>query len=729
MRALPCSCSFLTAVYFAAGMAAAQDSVAQDAPADCDLSTITRPIHSPPSNRLIVPDSVQATFSIKPFATGPFTKDVVVPRIYVVSDMSKQIEDEKARTRAKIQQAMDGITVGNLWFGQTRISQNRLEVDGAFNVQKWWSMTGFCCTWFNCHRCEWKTIIFERSVAFTAFLDNLVPVTAPMAAISPGVFSGAAVNTGNSEKEVQILIKSSATPHDDRSFLEKVWGFVASIIDFIDHIFGGKEELDVGQYLGNNYGLDQTDPLEPQKILKDNLLDYGYDPQEVKDLHIKSYGNRDVWDAFSAGMFFSSDHTGFLNRANAPYYMIDYAFNRDRYLKVLDDTYSAHRRDPPKGDDREVTGDFLRKDFFCAKGRPLMEGYLDRVVKRFEGKDKQTGQMTTNANDAKGLLAQFYGTYGTEEYYRSEIVKAKRARSRNLSLQLISSVDLAGRQGVVPGLGSIDAIAREQDWTAEEKACAVTAATRRSGSPDRVFPLENFEGCTTSSLKLARVKTLGSQIERRYGDEIFTVANRLVGPIVGQASYRGWYYCTTFVTLCTGKHNVLWWQEPSKYGARGGAHVGMDLVSDPQSTAPEVQLQAVADGHLLYTHRDPDGWGHALLLPFASGNRKFIAVYAHLPKEAKELAGRNVHAGDPLGIAGCTGNAGNGTGRCNTTCDTGADTATDVHVHFELLELSAATLTPVDPTSVIPFAVKEGGLRRVYPCRGRSPVAQHGGRT
>jgi murein DD-endopeptidase MepM/ murein hydrolase activator NlpD len=110
----------------------------------------------------------------------------------------------------------------------------------------------------------------------------------------------------------------------------------------------------------------------------------------------------------------------------------------------------------------------------------------------------------------------------------------------------------------------------------------------------------------------------------------------------------------------------------SPFGPRpGGFHPGIDIGSLRSPT-----VRAAIGGRVLAVGEQPgyDGYGNVVVVAIGGG---FTTLYAHLAQPLATVSSE-VHAGEVIGIAGCTG------------------WCTGTHVHFELRDHA----TPMNPLSL-----------------------------
>ena len=124
--------------------------------------------------------------------------------------------------------------------------------------------------------------------------------------------------------------------------------------------------------------------------------------------------------------------------------------------------------------------------------------------------------------------------------------------------------------------------------------------------------------------------------------------------------------------------------EGGRFGGRGGAHEGLDLLAEVGT-----ELYAMNGGDVEAVNNDPDGWGDYVVIKSEGEDRFFL--YAHLRTTDVEEGG-SVDEGDLIGETGASGNA------CDTSCSCGPS-----HVHLEVREGDSQwyNADPQDPEDYI----------------------------
>lgn len=726
------------AIFALVGLLYSSFSIAQQGE-QCNLLPITRQLSAAkPANGLPFGlEAIELTFSERTISrTGEdgtvFTNDVIIPSLRLRAPVTGIIEKAKREARQEIlEKKPKDIDIRGIEFGNPVINSQRvITLPGSFVAEKWWKMDGFCCRWFSCRRCEWKTRVFERTVKFTAVLGN----TAIASTVVPSVPAAASEphsSTGSQHTAASLVLSASGQTKDDRNDLEKVWDAVGGFLEAVGTIFNGHDNLQLKDFLQETYSLDDQS-IEAPNVANRRLDAYGYDTNLVSTKRVRTYESRDAWEAFNAGLFFSTDRTGFFAEPSGNQILMIYDFDYDRYSEVLNSSALAYRASSSKSKKRSAGAslqsggfvfDILDKSL-CGLTRKSFEDYIESLGKKFEGEDDRSEQIQASSRiDLTDKLREKYVVGGAEELFRSmKRTGQTNAAERKLVVSAPSATSLMHDRWTVPAQGSLWAISKQNDWSPSEYKCAERIARKRSGSASRIYPLQSFAECANLTSEQIHLERLFGLIEEKYGAEVFTPFRVSGAPISGDVFYRGWYYCYKNPSICAGAQRVTWWTDPSMYGARGGSHNGLDLMHGaPNESIP---LIAAVDGQIIYNNADPNGWGHALIIPFEKDTEKYMAVYAHLPPSAKAMDGKKVKVGDSLGFAGCSGNAGDGNGKCNNYCSvSSASRASDIHLHFGVLKKSPTGASPVDPLSILPFAIKTGPPRRLYVCQGEAYAA------
>ena len=172
--------------------------------------------------------------------------------------------------------------------------------------------------------------------------------------------------------------------------------------------------------------------------------------------------------------------------------------------------------------------------------------------------------------------------------------------------------------------------------------------------------------------------------------------------------YRGWYP--------NGSANTSTWAPKwSKFNAKRPSrpdHKGADL-----SSIESQQLIAIVDGTIEYNPIINQDWGNIIYLYFKVNGIKYIAVYAHIDAVSKFSGSKSVKFADPIGKAGCSGNAGE-QDSCDRSHECDGRIAKADHLHLELLELTntGGVKDKIDPVKFFGWAVKHENENRVAIC-------------
>ncbi|MEW8332038.1 MAG: peptidoglycan DD-metalloendopeptidase family protein [Candidatus Thiodiazotropha sp.] len=210
---------------------------------------------------------------------------------------------------------------------------------------------------------------------------------------------------------------------------------------------------------------------------------------------------------------------------------------------------------------------------------------------------------------------------------------------------------------------------------------------------DDQAPLSDAFPTVEEALKNVDLQALGQDSEIKDMDEL---ADGYSYALDGEAEYRGWYRRTSGADI--GKS--AWCPKQSKFGGRNGNHNGADLYSYGRE-----KLLAVASGKIEYNvANDPAGWGNHIYLYFKKGGTWYIACYAHVDASSAFEGQKSVSAGDEIGTAGCSGNAGSN-GICSRDYKCGEKVCIEDHLHLELFAASASS-PKKDPVAFFGWTVK-----------------------
>lgn len=690
---------WLVLAVFAANVAWAQGDQPTCVP---DLTTIVVPITGKTRTELPV-RSLEMTFknytrvmsdgSIQPYVQ-PET------RFRVGVNLANATHSFCSEAQKEVEQA--SLTFTGCSLDAPSVSPTRLTFNGSIGVQKWWSMTGFCCHWFSCHRCEWKTKIFDRTVSAYANFDRNVTKEA----LTAGTGSTAVKATGKTD----INFVTTGGTHDGETVVEQIWDFLGGFISWLGHIFGKDWKVKFSDVLGQQLNSSSSPSIDPMNFLVSDQRSYGFSSGMVRTLNTAAYKQRGVWDAFNSSLSFSESASIF-ETAGGTSFLISFPLDYEMFLKTLEDIYE-------ESPTPIVVTDPLYTPNFCAVGRDEAVKFLNNVAQSLQDAPETNFVATVPKGDAYFAIEQHFGIGGVEEY----LISAKRLTVGKTDTLINSPPlkEIIGNPATMPAGGSIDAVAFEQGWSREETACSKRIALRRWGTELHVRPFESFEGCLSAdpvskSQRDLLIKVLTSEA----GKEIPEI-NGVGSPIGGQAAYRGWFSCRNHPHICGPSDEIAWWQEPSKFGHVLSRNFGVDVI-DWGAADGTTKAVAIADGPIF--PGNDRSWGNAILQPFKTDGRTFVGVYAHLSKSSIS-PGAIVNRGDQIGLGACNDDP---LGRCETTCSVNGRARLEQHVHFELIEFDPATsrqpFRKLDPATVLKFPILDEQQRFLYPCQRPNSIS------
>ena len=663
--------------------------------AEC-IAPLIQDVNISAQNGIVQPvKKIIMEFKVDERNNGSETVWLIIPSVKIISDFQQRLDEAKSDIISAISQKISGsITLSGFSFSSPAITGRNLDLPADFSVKKDASMTGFCCSGIECKSCLWTTTLWERKVKYNVTFNH--SIIAAQNTISSGEMG---TSTMAAETAASLSLKATGHINNDLNTPEGVWDIVAGLYEAIASIFNGHDQIQFSDYLGMNF-TGGSYSLGAQQLFSDNLERHAYSQELLRAKLLRSYDAGTDWQLFNSAMVLNGTDSAFI-AVNPVMHVTQYTLNISQYLKSLGT--------------KSLTANLLDWRIFCDRTRAsLQNDYLPSLARKIAGDDKKSNMIQpTSYRGLKESLAQAYGAGGTEEFYRRQ-VKLHGLGAQAKIFSLVPKELLKNIRGVIPAGGSLWTTAREQSWSRKEATCSYTLALKRTGTVNKVYPLQDFRTCMDSEER-GYAQDIWDLVDRKLGTRDYNAVTQLVSPVAGATSYRGWYYCSRNPSVCSGDNRVMWATELSRFGARGNIHKGVDLMSP--SKGENINLEAVANGQLIYHNTNPHGWGNALLLPFSYNSKRYIAVYAHLPETAKKLDGVKVIAAQNIGSAGCTGNAGNGLGKCNNYCSVGAFKASDIHLHFELLKDENGLKIGVDPQSVINFAIGTEGDKKLYTCQ------------
>lgn len=608
---------------------------------------------------------------------GGRSRAELMPRLTVEFSATPMIEEARKQAERGIRQEVPGdFDVPWVRFHAPYLRGGRLVMTGDFKMERWAWTWGVCLDGWKLRKCQWKTRVWERTTGFT--------LTLSASGVGELAFSGAsagAVGTRSPiERGAAIGLDGAAEVSTDLNWMEKSVEVVVNIEIFSAVPLAAALDLrlDLADLLRDLRYSRALENLQPMDFLATDIARFGHESR-IRSLGAKPWETADAWDSFTGAFEFDPHQSGLRARDGEFLYEAAFGFDLKRYLEL-----NYVTRDGGTG------GDILQARR-CDMTRPLFESFIKKIGEPVKAPE------STPAVDAQALstpkLEAYYGLRGLEEFYRSKPGKPER---------LLTPIEIAETRGITPATGNLTTLARTQGWSRAEFACAKKIAARRSGSPDKIFPAQVFESCVTGEERqqflVALVQRVESHTPRGQWSKVAAVS-----PVAPAAILRGWHYCQQTPQLCGG-NRVMWSQAASLFGKGSGAeHHGVDLIDVDAAVNEDIEIQAIAKGSLTFVGRNPLMWGHALALPFQTQDGKaHLAIYANLPAEAASMDGQLVEPEQSMGRAACSGEAaGQGNGRCNNACNIGLFNASDLHLHFEVWDVSAEVPQAVQPLSVV----------------------------
>lgn len=677
--------------------------------APCDTTPIDRSVSSANGkyqDHKIVGISVSFSEEVVYFPSDDgvlIATEVMLPRLSLQVDASDHPEIIYSKVR-DLAGKINGLDV-KVSLSGSNANDLALELNGDIALEKWISMDGIECHWksewwggyLECGRTEWRTRLFRHSFPWTS--KSKVQEYVRDIDNSPSRNLAASRQNYDHVKDAQVSTIGSADLHISND-LERV--AADAILWFASALRGDFDNFNINLPNGNvedKYPLDIRQLIYPDEegfVYRDNWRLIGRE------------GYRGFWQIFVDTLHFSGAQSGYVK-------------NGDRYLLNLtyaQDNISFNRRLKNNNTDSDQPlVDPFGKRIFCSssKTREKVSKYVDGLVARLEGRDGAQ-RFSGNQQDFHRELKRKYGTTRAQKVLTGEgwVVK----EGEQFSGMLPSSNEIWFSKKLTFPWDTLETYARFFDLQPHEKSCIVGTLRGGGRNQNQLRPFDYFPNCisaTSESKPNVRDEIL-RDVDRRRGalEPLNEVQADGFAPPISNATYRGFYYCYLNPRMCSGRDQIIWWQEASKYHARDGKHGGVDLIGD--DFLGSTNIFAVVDGVVHFSNRDRLGWGNALIQDFQISGVTYYAVYAHLPDSARQLNGRKVKKGESLGVTACTGNAGDGNGNCNVYCHSNGMNRTDEHLHFEVLRKGEAKNESVDPTSIIKFSIASDGQKTRYIC-------------
>ncbi|MGO7969900.1 M23 family metallopeptidase [Rhizobium ruizarguesonis] len=682
----------------------------------CDLSPITRPLKNATLGSYPVTSigiGFRQTGIAIPSEEGiTFPYKVALPEVTVELDVSSHPKQVEAKLSA-FSGSLPGVDSA-IHINGTRTSGRAIIVSGDVNIQKWISMTGFECTWHSewwggypeCRATEWKTKILDQSFDLhvdTKLTNNIVFPINPKPATDEPVSDrnnyDASIDVGaNSIGAVNWHISN-----DIERFLADALTWLASAISRKD-FNNWNLEHELPQLIGNDQvTLDARNllyPTEKTLIYRDGSQFLG------------SEGYRGFWQIFVDTLSYNEGQSGYITSGSAPLYRMSLVYTQDNLL------FGKRLKENRNKDDTTPLVDPFEYTSFCQypDARKMVTEYIDEIAKKLDKKEEQI----PFSGSLQDLRARSISLFGTARIAPVLIGRkfVELGADGLYAGRFPNSAELIEDPSIILPWDTVETLGRYFDITGERLRCLASKVDLKNGSENLLRPYQEFEPCgsgvtTEQSAAIDEAAQISSM-------NPLAVFDGFTEP-VKNATYRGWYYCYQNPRICSGRNNIYWWQQPSKYNERGGNHKGVDLFGDDgQGTT---NIYAATSGTLVFSDRDPNGWGNALLIPFEKDGVSYFAVYAHLPASARNFDGKKVKKGDPIGNTGCSGNSGDGRGSCNTYCLWSGQTRTDEHLHFEIIKKTTAGNETVDPVSFTNITIASDGRSFRVTCENSTRVA------
>lgn len=693
----------------------------------CSLAPIIQPLDMSAPAGQVLPDSLEMRFVVADYpetigGTTVYAK-VVVPSLDLRSDITSFVGAKLVAMEQAIREEVDRNKLDFAGWSVATIEPQgeKLLIKGDITVRKYAKFDWVCCQWFKCGRCRKEIRLFQRTVPFSA------TITRSIASVPIHIYSkvlqevGERLRTVTSPADYPTKLDLGATGKTEggTSVLEDLYDFIAGFLEFInERLFGGEAKWQMKDWISQTFNKDFDGP-NPHAF-QQSLFTFAHSQQD-NAASPRPVSQRWFWQSFVAGLKLNNSRTIFTAVGG-----------KNKFTSAFNTSYRDYTRylnhlGLGRGG---IVVDYLVYDSFCKLGgREVLEDFMASLKKEFEKKDTGPKDVEVPRGQLAQEIRKHFGAWGLDEYMKSaqRLSRSSDGKSWIMHFPELSAVSSSRTLTAInSNLWAMDA---EQGWSRVERRCIDKLALKRSGSLNKIYPSQDFSECLDEPRSLSADQERAIDAVGAQG-EVYT-APAAVGfgpPIAGGSNYRGWYYCYRTSSLCAGKQRIIWTQKESMFSARGGRHGGVDIF-DSNGDDENISIAAVTDGKLIYNNLDPTEWGHALILPFKKQNKSYYAVYAHLPAGAKSMDGKSVKLGDNIGVAGCSGNAGDGKGICNNYCVVNGGGRSDIHLHFETIEIADdGTRKKVDPTAVLNFTPVKNSDVRLYACDQKLQVSRAGSR-
>ncbi|WP_421693941.1 M23 family metallopeptidase [Aestuariivirga sp.] len=691
----------------------------------CNLAPIVQPLDMAGVQGEPRPDSLEMRFSLEDYEEeidgNTFQTKVVLPSLDLISDISSFVDAKLQNMESAIREEVDKNKLSFAgWRVQTVTPQGAdLLIQGEITVRKYAKFDWMCCHWFSCHRCRKEVRLFQRTVPFTASVSRsiqLVP-TRIYSKVLQEVGDRMKIVTSPADYPVRLELSATGSSRGDTSALEDLYDFVAGFFEFVKaRLFGGKPKWQMKDWISQTFS-ESFDGPNPY-VFQQKLYTFAHIQQSGASTP-RPISQRWFWQSFVAGMKLDYGRTAFSSVNGRNKFISAFYTDYQEYAKYLNRLGFG---------ESGVVVDYLNYKNFCALGgRKVLEDFMESLKRDFEGKSVGPSEAVIPKGHLTQGIRDYFGAWGLDEFIKSShrVVRSSNGKSWSVSFPDLASI--SSSRILTPINGNLWSMDAEQGWSREERDCINILVLKRSGSLNKIYPAQDFSECLESPGGLSADQEKALDVVGADTGAFSAASGTVFGPpIVGGSNYRGWYYCYTTSSLCAGRQRIIWTQRESLFGARGGRHGGVDIF-DSNGDDENIPISAISDGKLIYNNLDPTEWGNALILPFRKDNKNYYAVYAHLPSSSKSLDGKQVKLGDNIGIAGCTGNAGDGKGNCNNYCLVNGGGRSDIHLHFETIEIGDdGKRKKVDPTTILNFVPSKNSDIRLYACDQTSKMSDLG---
>jgi hypothetical protein len=623
-----------------------------------------------------------------------FTNDVFLPSISMRLDASKILDQSLEGARAAAEQIPSSAgSVSSVYIRNWNVVGRELIVNGSVDIEKWASMDGWGCDGHDfqitCGPKTWKIKLWEHTFDWSNTLA-LETYMRPAEEVSSNKPSPTLLSSVM-RPDFRIQGEGKVDAHISNDIKRFFADFATALSTFktlhLEHLISG-------------------DIIKNEKTFDTRATFYQDEADTLYRIRGGVYskkGSRGLWSIFSDTLEVNIQKSQF-QRADKLQLLLVLTQDNLKFGTLL-----------KSSDDRNAVDWFSQRDY-CSNQefiRGEMTKYLRRIADKI-GKEPTPVVFTGSWSELKSQSYDYIGNPDAATFLLSQ--KTVNKLSDGTYHGILPSVDALGRGAMfVRAWDNIDTIASFYSADTYERKCLHKLAKKKHGNVNLIYPMDDVGVCLPVSVKVNARQSAIADKSLLNSININALAETLVpASPVDRPIYRGWYYCYRNTTMCAGKDNVMWWQDASRFNARAGRHLGIDIFGDDRLGGSDIY--AVASGVLSYSANDLSNWGHAVTLPFTRNGETLLAVYAHLPPSAKELHGRAIKQGALFGVTGCSGNSGDGAGKCNTYCTYAGSPRTDEHLHFEVLKKTTTGWEKVNPLLYIPLVVENSSQRFIARC-------------